>query len=82
MPPVAASLSFSVPEASRTVRFGSTAEVLAKCMPKYYRISECPGVGNKCELGRLCILQEHADTLGEAHLASLSPAGAAQPLVA
>ena len=24
-----------------TMRFGSTAKVLAKCMLKYYRISEC-----------------------------------------
>ena len=28
--------------ASGTMRFGSTAKVLAECMLKYYRISECP----------------------------------------
>ena len=28
-----------------TMRFGSTAKVLAKCMPKYYRISECVPAG-------------------------------------
>ena len=27
----------------RTMRFGSTAKVLAKCMLKYYRIPECLG---------------------------------------
>ena len=26
------------------MRFGSTAKVLAKCMLKYYRISECCGM--------------------------------------
>ena len=26
-----------------TIRFGSTGKVLAKCMLKYYRISECSG---------------------------------------
>ena len=26
-----------------TMRFGSTAKVLAECKLKYYRISECPG---------------------------------------
>ena len=28
---------------SRTMRFGSTAKVLANCKLEYYRISECPG---------------------------------------
>ena len=30
-----------VHEAWLSMRFGSTAKVLANCMPKYYRISEC-----------------------------------------
>ena len=34
-----------------TMRFGSTAKVLAKCMLKYYRISECVGA---CHLPKLC----------------------------
>ena len=29
------------PARCRAIRFGSTAKVLAKCMLKYYRISEC-----------------------------------------
>ena len=31
-----------LPACPCTMRFGSTAKVLAKCMLKYYRISECP----------------------------------------
>ena len=45
------------------MRFGSTAKVLAKCMLKYYRISECRGrrrVGNAGPDDRCasCLLQD------------------------
>ena len=30
-----------------TMRFGSTAKVLAKCMLEYYRISECKVISTK-----------------------------------
>ena len=43
------SASLSWPTAWYTRRFGSTAIVLAKCMLKYYRISEC-GMGCRCLL--------------------------------
>ena len=40
-------------EACHTMRFGSTAKVLAKCMLKYYRISECVSTdsGQTCVCG-------------------------------
>ena len=38
--------------AHRTMRFGSTAKILAKCRLKYYRISEC--------IGSACCQQLHA----------------------
>ena len=31
------------------MRFGSTAKVLAKCMLKYYRISECGAAMRDCQ---------------------------------
>ena len=36
-------IQMAVPSELRTVKFGSTAKVLAKCKLTYYRISECSG---------------------------------------
>ena len=44
-----------------TMRFGSTAKVLAKCKLKYYRISECmvSCINMMCLLGALHVTTKH-----------------------